>query len=91
MTKDILFLLIALMALITILASTIKEVIEILHEYYPSGAHPGRIRGASEVGPEADVCFYEHLNEYLNGLEGDDLDKALDVIIENGRFIDDLK
>lgn len=87
MTKDILFLLIALMALITILASTIKEVIEILHEYYPSGAHPGRIRGASEVGLETDVSFYE----YLNGLEGDDLYKALDVIIDNGRFIDDLK
>lgn len=81
MTKDILFLLIALTALLIILTSTIKEVIDILHVYYSSAAHPGRIRGASEPGPEDYVSL---------DLKPEEL-KIVKMIIDKGRFIDDLK
>lgn len=77
MTKDILFLLIALTALLIILTSTIKEVIDILHVYYSSAAHPGRIRGTSEPGPE----------DYVSPEELFDVK----IIIDKGRFCDDLK
>ena len=77
MTKDILFLLIALTALLIILTSTIKEVLDILHVHYSSAAHPGRIRGASEPGPE-DYVSPEGLFD-------------VKMIIDKGRFIDDLK
>lgn len=77
MTKDILFLLIALTALLIILTSTIKEVIDILNVYYSSAAHPGRIRGTSKPGPEDYVSPEELFDAKM--------------IIDKGRFIDDLK
>lgn len=83
MTKDILFLLIALTALLIILISTIHEVIDTLHETYSFRAHPGRIRGESDPGPE--------VVELLNDMTNEEFERALDVIIEKGRFCDDYK
>lgn len=83
MTKDILFLLIATLALLIILISTINEVISTLHESYSFRAHPGRIRGESDPGPE--------VVEWLNGLDNEKFERAIDVIIEKGRFCDDYK
>lgn len=83
--RVIILLFILIITIINIIL-TIQEIF-MWYQDHSCGAHPGRIRGASEVGLETDVSFYE----YLNGLEGDDLYKALDVIIDNGRFIDDLK
>ena len=83
MTKDILFLLIATLALLIILISTINEVITTLHESYSFRAHPGRIQGESDPGPE--------VVEWLNGMSNEQFERAIDVIIEKGRFCDDYK
>lgn len=53
MTKDILFLIIAVLALVIVFMLTILDAISLFHEIYPSGANPGRIRGESGAsGPD---------------------------------------
>ena len=45
-------LIVAIVILIVNIILTIVESILYYHAYFPSAEHPGRIRGASEPGPE---------------------------------------
>ena len=43
---------VAIVILIVNIILTIIEALRYYHVYFPSAAHPGRIRGACEPGPE---------------------------------------
>lgn len=73
MTKDILFLLIALLALIIVFTLTIIDAINLFHELYSSRAHSGRIRGESGANNAGRVCIdgmWYNVEWIIKGEEG---------------------
>lgn len=81
---NIVLTIVAIVILTANLILTIAESLKYYHEYFPSAAHPGRIRGACVQGPEGKCAGWVEIDGMRYNVEWT-------IIRKDRKWVDDGK